>query len=121
MPSTSAYCPLNLRVWCSIRAPTAAPISAKWIGDGGSSARAASDGSIRIARANAFRDFNSVLPQRRQVGVHPLVGIDLIVDVFLQLVAVARQASLELRMVGEELERLAPGGLRLLGLVRLPV
>src|SRR5436305_13961314 len=48
---------------------------------------------------------HDALPIWRQVGVHPLVGVELIVDVFFELITVAGEAGLELRIGREELEK----------------
>src|SRR4029453_19013061 len=58
----------------------------------------------RGAERSGFRPKPSLLPQRRQVGVPPGVGMELIVDVPLQLFAGAGEARLELRVAAEELQ-----------------
>src|SRR3954447_3283078 len=119
MPSTSALLPWKTRVWCVSRAPAFSAISSKRMGGAGFASWAASGAAAR-SRTNQKR-LISLLPQRGQIGVHPLVGIELIVDVFFQVVAVAGEAGLELRIAGEELIALAPGRLGLLRLLGLPV
>ena len=64
--------------------------------------------------------FLCLLPER-EVDRIALVGIELIVDVLLQLLAVLGEPGLELDVVGEELQPLAPGRLGLLRLLGLPV
>src|SRR5436305_9157896 len=119
MPSTSAPLPWKTRVWCISRAPAGSEISSKRMGGAGFASWAAR-GTAASSNENR-KILISLLIQRRQVGVHPLVGVELIVDVFLELLAVAGEAGLELRIGREELLPLAPGRLGLLRMRGLPV
>src|SRR5437870_1367516 len=137
---TSPVLPRKSRVWCVCVKPARSVCSTKRISvelvQAKMTAGTETAASVTTASATVMRPFLRVLmvsapsdmsgqlfarPKLLQIGIHALVRVKLVIDVGLEIVAVACQPRFELSIVREFAQPLGPDGPGLVHVVSLPI